>query len=72
MLATNALFRVVFFFDRHSIVDSVGGDQDRAVDALLAMGDPDHVTVNEHVQPPQVRHAIILLALLFPSTSVIN
>ncbi|KAN0111447.1 hypothetical protein V8E52_008470 [Russula decolorans] len=27
----------------HSIVDSVGGDQDRAVDALLAMSDPDHV-----------------------------
>lgn len=56
-----------FFLDRHSIVDSVGGDQDRAVDALLAMGDPDHVAANEHVvQPPQVRHAIILLRFYSP------
>ncbi|KAI9507468.1 hypothetical protein F5148DRAFT_1285174 [Russula earlei] len=29
----------------HSVVDSVGGDQDRAVDALLAMSDPDHISV---------------------------
>lgn len=27
----------------YSVVDSVGGDQDRAVDALLSMSDPDHV-----------------------------
>jgi hypothetical protein len=52
-----------FFFDRHSIVDSVGGDQDRAVDALLAMSDPDHVPVQHTVaneQPSPVRHVIIL------------
>jgi len=33
----------------YSVVDSVGEDQDRAVDALLSMSDPDHVSA---VQPP--------------------
>ena len=35
------------------------GDQDRAVDALLAMSDPDHVPVSHgpaNEQPSQVRH----------------
>ncbi|KAI9455471.1 hypothetical protein BJY52DRAFT_1280236 [Lactarius psammicola] len=27
----------------YSVIDSVGGDQDRAVDALLSMSDPEHV-----------------------------
>ncbi|KAF8482555.1 hypothetical protein DFH94DRAFT_370052 [Russula ochroleuca] len=38
----------------YSVVDSVGGDQDRAVDALLAMSDPDHVPAQHaaaHEQP---------------------
>jgi len=40
----------------------VDGDQDRAVDALLAMSDPDHVPVQlaaaTNEQPSQVRHVI--------------
>jgi len=39
----------------------VDGDQDRAVDALLAMSDPDHVPVHHAAaseQPSQVRHII--------------
>jgi hypothetical protein len=62
VLATDASFRVIF--DRHSIVDSVDGDQDRAVDALLAMTDPDHVPVQHtaaNEPPSQVRHVTILL-----------
>jgi hypothetical protein len=57
MLTTNPFS--VSFFDRHSIVDSVGGDQDRAADALLAMSDPDHVPAPHAAaveQPSQVRH----------------
>jgi len=34
----------ITFTIRYSVVDSVGGDQDRAVDALLAMSDPEHVS----------------------------
>ncbi|KAI0302705.1 hypothetical protein BC826DRAFT_985809 [Russula brevipes] len=37
----------------HSVVDSVGGDQDRAVDALLAMSDPDHVPTHNVAAPEQ-------------------
>ncbi|KAF8498260.1 hypothetical protein F5888DRAFT_1803173 [Russula emetica] len=51
------------------VVDSVGGDQDRAVDTLLAMGDPDHVS-KQHAaaneQPSRVRHVIILLRFYPP------
>lgn len=39
----------------HSVVDTVGGDQDRAVDALLSMSDPDHVSSSAAApaQPPE-------------------
>jgi len=45
----------------YSVVDSVGGDQDRAVDALLAMSDPDHVPVH-HVgtEQPSVAEQTLL------------
>ncbi|KAH9058769.1 hypothetical protein EDB87DRAFT_1832410 [Lactarius vividus] len=38
----------------YSVVDSVDGDQDRAVDALLSMSDPDHVpsSAGAPAQPP--------------------
>ncbi|KAF8268603.1 hypothetical protein EI94DRAFT_1800237 [Lactarius quietus] len=38
----------------YSVVDSVDGDQDRAVDALLSMSDPDHVpsSAGAPEQPP--------------------
>ncbi|KAI0001250.1 hypothetical protein BJV74DRAFT_88590 [Russula compacta] len=36
----------------YSVVDSVGGDEDQAVDALLAMSDPDHVPTH-HVATPE-------------------
>ena len=68
-------------FDRHSVVDSVGGDQHLAVDALLAMSDPDHVSVPQHAasteQPSQVRHIIhapfsILLCLFYKTNLPTN
>ena len=66
---TCSLFLPLFVFDRHSVVDSVGGDQDRAVDALLAMSDPDHVPVH-HVgvnEPPSVvRHRYLSYSTPFP------
>ena len=37
---------------RYSVVDSVGGDEDRAVDALLSMSDPDHVPSSAGAQAP--------------------
>ncbi|KAH9985363.1 hypothetical protein BJV77DRAFT_1071465 [Russula vinacea] len=37
----------------YSVVDSVGGDQERAVDALLAMSDPDHVPAAHHAATQQ-------------------
>ncbi|KAH9176812.1 hypothetical protein EDB89DRAFT_2065594 [Lactarius sanguifluus] len=36
----------------YSVVDSVDGDQDRAVDALLSMSDPDHISAAAPAQPP--------------------
>jgi hypothetical protein len=52
------------FFDRYSVVDSVDGDQHRAVDALLAMSDPDHVPAHQAAaneqQPSQVRPIITI------------
>jgi hypothetical protein len=57
---------------RYSVVDSVGEDQDRAVDALLSMSDPDHVsTVVEPppaAQPPVVRHSLSVLFLKISPT----
>jgi hypothetical protein len=50
----------------------VGGDQDRAVDALLAMSDPDHVPAQPAVaneQPSHVRHVIIILLRFYPQTN---
>ena len=56
-------------FSRYYVVDSVGGDEDRAVDALLAMSDPDHVPTHEATpeQPSVVRRSTAPLSsiLLF-------
>ena len=30
------------WYDRYSVLDSVNGDQDRAIDALLGMSDPEY------------------------------
>ena len=41
-------------------MDSVDGDQDRAVDALLSMSDPDHVsTAVAPAQPPVVCQSVL-------------
>ena len=37
-------------FDRQSVLESVGGDQDRAIDMLLGMSDPNYVPQ----EPPTV------------------
>ncbi|KAI0066034.1 hypothetical protein BV25DRAFT_1820881 [Artomyces pyxidatus] len=38
-----------------TVLESVGGDQDRAVDTLLGMSDPDHVPTAAPTQPVVVR-----------------
>ena len=61
------------FFYRNSVVDSVGGDQDRAVDALLAMSDPDHVPAHHvatHEQPSLVRHHYHSSSTSFPTNRI--
>lgn len=46
-MATDVLVR------RQSVLDSVNGDQDRAIDALLGMSDPSYVS-QEPERPPAV------------------
>ena len=47
-----------------SVLESVGGDQDRAVDTLLGMSDPEHVSTSgpeAQTHPQQVRSIAIFL-----------
>lgn len=51
-------------FTRQSVLDSVNGNTDRAIDALLGMSDPDY-TSDHHAEPqaqaPQVRFSPLFI-----------
>jgi hypothetical protein len=47
---------------RLSVLESVGGDQDRAIDALLGMSDPDYKS-EARPQPPVGAHIPLVLRL---------
>jgi hypothetical protein len=56
--------------NRYSVVDSVNGDQDRAVDALLAMNDPNHVPASSPARGPttQIEPSLVRRNFLFVLT----
>jgi hypothetical protein len=56
-------------FSRQSVLQSVGDDQDRAIDVLLGMNDPTYVsTTSTH----NVRASCLILQMLFSDTSCYN
>jgi hypothetical protein len=55
--------------NRQSVLDSVNGNSDRAIDALLGMSDPDF----QSDQPQQPQQQVPQVSLvLYPFVSMIN